>query len=110
INDLATIIKTLYFSDSMQVEEFLSILDKNIAYEIPDDDYAISELIEIFKKSDDLDVVDVDEIDNSLEVPMISVDSTLEDLKTAYMYLLQQDNTSEQLKLVDKIKKIIKEK
>ncbi|CAG8622851.1 19218_t:CDS:2, partial [Racocetra persica] len=102
IDDLATMIENLYFSDPMQVEEFLSILNENIAYEIPDDDHAISELIEIFKKSNDIedsDVIDIDETDNSLEIPMISADSTLEGLETTYMYLLQQDNISEQLKL-----------
>ncbi|CAG8832305.1 4291_t:CDS:2, partial [Racocetra persica] len=81
IDDLATMIENLYFSDPMQVKEFLSISNKNIVYEIPDDDHTISELIEIFKKSDDIedsDVVDVDEMDDSLEVPMISANSALE--------------------------------
>ncbi|CAG8439796.1 7237_t:CDS:2, partial [Scutellospora calospora] len=84
---------------------------KTLAYEVPDDDCAISELIEIFKESDTIEYLDnVNEIDNRLKVPIVSTDSALEGLETAYIYLLQQDNTSMQLKLVDKIKKAIKEK
>ncbi|CAG8812844.1 22242_t:CDS:1, partial [Gigaspora rosea] len=50
------------------------------------------------------------EIDNSLKVSIVSADSMLESLEITSMYLLQQDNTSKQLKLVDKIKKANKEK
>ncbi|CAG8700125.1 14900_t:CDS:1, partial [Dentiscutata heterogama] len=98
INDLITMIENLNFSDPMQVEEFLNIPDENLAYEIPDDELAIAELVEIFKNSDTVEDLDeVDEIDDSLEVPIVSADSALEGLETAYMYLLQQENTSEQL-------------
>ncbi|CAG8693619.1 17712_t:CDS:2 [Dentiscutata erythropus] len=109
IDELAVLIENLYFSDPMQVEEFLSIPEENFVYEVPDDDYIISEIVKIFlKNKEDLD--ETEEMDNSSEIPIVSADLALESLETVYMYLLQQDNTSEQLKLVDKVKKVIKEK
>ncbi|CAG8698035.1 880_t:CDS:2 [Dentiscutata erythropus] len=94
IDKLTELIENLHFSDSMQVEEFLSIPEENFVYEVPDDDY--------------LD--ETEKIDDSSEIPIVSADLVLESLKTVYMYLLQQNNTSKQLKLVNKVKKVIKEK
>ncbi|CAG8484858.1 11562_t:CDS:2, partial [Scutellospora calospora] len=79
INNLVTIIENLYFSNPIQVEEFLSISDETLAYEVPNDDYAISELVKIFKESNTIEDSDnIDEIDDSLEVPIVSTDSALE--------------------------------
>ncbi|CAG8623485.1 22565_t:CDS:2, partial [Dentiscutata erythropus] len=83
INDLVTMIENLNFSDPMQVEEFLNIPDENFAYEVPDDDRAIAELVEIFKNNDTVEDLDeVDEMDDSLEIPIVSADSALEGLET----------------------------
>ncbi|CAG8763894.1 28304_t:CDS:2, partial [Dentiscutata erythropus] len=60
INDLATMIEDLHLLNPMQVEEFLSISEENIVYEVPNDNCIISELAEIFKKND---VEDFDETD-----------------------------------------------
>ncbi|CAG8729834.1 10937_t:CDS:1, partial [Cetraspora pellucida] len=81
-------------------KEFLSISNETLAYKVLNNDHVISELVEIFKKSDTIEDSDnVDKIDDNLEVSIVSINSALEDLETAYMYLLQQDNTSMQLKL-----------
>ena len=80
-------IENIHFSDPMQVEEFLSIPEENFAYKVPDDDNAISELIEIFKRSNTVeDLNDIDEMDDSSEVSIVSTDSALEGVKTTYMY------------------------
>ena len=80
----------------MQVKKFLNIPNETYAYEVPDDDRAIAELVEIFKNSDVVEDLDeVNEMDNSLKVPIVSTNSMLKGLEIASMYLLQQDNTSE---------------
>ncbi|CAG8785482.1 20611_t:CDS:2, partial [Gigaspora rosea] len=65
IDNLAMVIENLNFSDPIKVEKFLNIPNKNFVYEVSDNNYAIAELVEIFKNNNN----------------------------TASMYLLQQDNT-----------------
>ncbi|CAG8598616.1 11720_t:CDS:1, partial [Racocetra persica] len=94
IDDLVAIIENFHFSNPMQVEEFLSIPDETLAYKVLDNNHVISKLVEIFKVSDTVEDSDnIDKIDNSLELPIVSTDSVFKGLETTYMYLLQ-DNTS----------------
>ncbi|CAI2186995.1 17155_t:CDS:1, partial [Funneliformis geosporum] len=46
--------------------------------------------------------------DDSAEVEIICINNALQSLKTVNLFLLQQENASEQIKLVGKIEKFIK--
>ena len=88
----------------MHVKEFLNFSDKNIVYEILDDDQIITELINIFKeKFDD----DPDEID---ETEVINTRIALKSLKTVHKFLLQQEKANECIKLVNIVEKFIRKK
>ncbi|CAG8699369.1 4928_t:CDS:2 [Cetraspora pellucida] len=108
--NLSKMLKNIKFSDLMQAEEFLTIIEENITYEVPKNNQAIEELVEIFINECNLEYSDTDKIDDSLETPIITFNKILKGLETIHLYLLQYENTSEHLKLVDKIKKVIREK
>ncbi|CAG8733776.1 12463_t:CDS:1, partial [Cetraspora pellucida] len=108
--NLSKMLKNIKFFDPIQAKEFLTILEENIIYEVPKNDQAIKELVEIFTNECDLEYSDPDEVDNSLETSIFISNEVLKGLKTIYLYLLQHKNTSKYLKLVDKIKKVIREK
>jgi hypothetical protein len=108
LNDLSEALTTLNLSDKMQVEEFLNIPEENIVYEVPEDDKIIEELAEIYKKRMDIPSDGfVDDDDDSNEQPIIRSKEALKGLETVHTFLLQQENASEQLKLVNKIEKYI---
>ena len=86
----------------MQVKEFLTITEENITCEILD----ISEFTDLYKNTS----TDPDEIDDSVEIEKIYINEALQNLKTVNLFLLQQENASEQIKLVSKIEKFIKKK
>ncbi|PKK75006.1 hypothetical protein RhiirC2_819444 [Rhizophagus irregularis] len=89
----------------MQLKEFLTIPEENIVYEISEDEI-ISELANIFKKNTN----HPDEIDDSTEAEIISINEALKCLKTLNLFLLQQENANEHIKLVGIIEKYIKRK
>ncbi|EXX56777.1 hypothetical protein RirG_212990 [Rhizophagus irregularis DAOM 197198w] len=89
----------------MQLKEFPTIPEENIVYEISEDEI-ISELANIFKKNTN----HPDEIDDSTEAEIISINEALKCLKTLNLFLLQQENANEHIKLVDIIEKYIKRK
>ncbi|CAG8758698.1 14954_t:CDS:1, partial [Cetraspora pellucida] len=91
------------------VDKFLNILNENIIYEIFDDK-VIEELVNTFSsegtnKSSKMD--NSNKLDNSIELPIISATAALENLKSIRLFLLQQDEVNEQLKLVDSLEKFI---
>lgn len=86
----------------MQAEEFLNIPEENIVYEIPKDDKIIEELVFLFKNTDK-ENMDLEEIDDSDEIPVISTSVAIASLETVRTFLLQQNNTEKYLKLVEKI-------
>ena len=98
-DELNEAIRALHLPNMMQVKEFLTIPEEDIIYEIPN----ISEFADMFK-----DGHDPDEIDDSAEVEIICINEALQSLKTLNLYLLQQENANEQIKLVGKIEKFIK--
>jgi hypothetical protein len=101
-DELNKAIKALYLPNMMQIKEFLTIPEEDIVYEIPD---SISEFAKLFRNR----VTDhLDEADNSTEVEIICINKALQSLKTVNLFLLQQENASEQIKLADKIEKFIK--
>ncbi|RGB23354.1 hypothetical protein C1646_774624 [Rhizophagus diaphanus] len=103
-DELNKAIKILRLPNMMKVKELLTIPEENIVYEIPDD---ISEFADMFKNGP---TNHPDEIDDSAEIKIICVNKALQGLKIVNSFLLQQENASEQIKLVGKIEKFIKNK
>ena len=100
-DELSKAIETLNLPNMMQVKEFLTIPEKDIVYEIPD----ISEFTDMFKNKP---TSNSDEVDDSVETEIIHINKVLQNLKTLKLFLLQEENVSEQIKLVEKIEKFIK--
>ena len=90
----------------MQTEEFLNIPEENVVYEVSKDDQVIEELVYLFNKKN----MDLDEIDDSNEIPIISPSAAIASLETVRTFLLQQDNAEEYVKLVGKIEKFFRVK
>ncbi len=76
--------------------------DASFPYEILE----ILEIADLFKKRPNIN--HPDEIDDSIEVETICINEASQSLKNIRMFLLQQENASEQIKLVSKIEKFIK--
>lgn len=101
-DELNKAIKALRLPNAMQMKEFLTIPEEDMIYEIPDD---ISEFADMFRNGP---ADHPDEVDDSAEVEIICINKALQSLKTLNLFLLQQENASEQIKLVGKIEKFIK--
>ena len=72
LNELDSALQVLNLSFPMQAEEFLNIPGENIVYEVPKDDKIIEELVYLFKNTDtDKENMDLDEMDDSDEIPII---------------------------------------
>jgi len=52
--------------------------------------------------------MDLDEIDDSDEIPIIRTSTAIASLETVRTFLLQQDNSEEYVKLVRKIEKFLR--
>ncbi|CAG8728253.1 12097_t:CDS:2 [Cetraspora pellucida] len=107
LDDLANALEALhpYLTYPMQVDEFLSISDKDIVYEVSNNNQVITDIVNTFRTAD-LAAKDLEEIesDDSNEIPIIDTNIELTSLKTVCMFLLQQDNdTNEYIKAVRKI-------
>ncbi|EXX64301.1 hypothetical protein RirG_144050 [Rhizophagus irregularis DAOM 197198w] len=109
IDELSRTIQALNLPNVMRVKEFLNIPEEDITYEIFEDEQIITELINIFKNSYE-NTEDLDEIDDSDEIVTISTNIALKSLETVNMFLLQQENTEEYIKLIGKIEKFIRKK
>lgn len=105
IDDLSELINKLHVSDPMQVDEFLFMPEENIVYDIPDDDQLIREIAEMFKK--DVDEGNVEEMDDSTEITIISASSALKSLENVRLFLLQQDNTGEHIRLLNNLERFV---
>lgn len=109
LRDLADSLRTLNLPYPMQAEEYLNMPEENIVYEVPKDDKVIEELVYLFKNTDK-ENVDLDEMDDSNEIPIISPSAAIASLETVRTFLLQQDNAEEYVKLVGKIEKYFRVK
>src|ERR1043165_3393503 len=107
LNDLADALQALNLPYPMQAEEFLNIPEEDIVYEVPEDDKIIEELVYLFKNTDK-ENMDLEEMDDSDEIPVISTSAAVTSLETVRTFLLQQDGTEEYLKLVGKIEKFFR--
>ena len=92
----------------MQVDEFLFISEENSVYDIPDNDQLIREIAEMFKK--DIDAGNVEEMDDSTEITTISASSALTSSENVRLFLLQQEDTGEQIRLLNNLERFVSEK
>jgi len=106
INDLVEIIDALHLPTVMEVEEFLTLPDENIVYEIPENDQAFANLFRIENLTKENESSD----DDSVEIPIIAASTALKNLDSIKMFLLQQENTSKQLKLLGRLESFIEKK
>jgi len=70
----------------MEVKEFLTISEEDIIYEVLEDDQIITELVDIFKSNRD-GIENLDNIDDSIEVPTVSIKVTLKSLENIHTFL-----------------------
>ena len=82
----------------------------NSVYDIPDNDQLIREIAEMFKK--DIDAGNVEEMDDSTEITTITISasSALKSLENICLFLLQQDDTVEQIRLLNNLERFVSEK
>src|SRR4051794_26256637 len=100
-DELAKAIEALNHFNRMGVKEFLTIPEEEIIYQIP----KVLKIADLFKEPN---MNYSDEIDDSIEVETICISEALQSLKTMRMFLLQQENASEQIKLMNKVEKLIR--
>ncbi|CAB4416043.1 unnamed protein product [Rhizophagus irregularis] len=93
----------------MWVDEFLNIPEENVVYKVPKDDQIVEELVYLFKNTDE-ENMDLEEMDDNNESPVISASTAISCLETVCTFLLQQDNANEYIKLVGKIEKFFRAK
>lgn len=111
LNEISRMLEIINLPNSIGAKEFPNISEENIVYEVPED---IMEFIEIFKKqseenTNDL-MNDLDEMDDSAEVVTVSTNVALKSLNTVHIFLLQQENSNKQIKLVNTIEKFVRKK
>jgi hypothetical protein len=109
LDDLAKYLEKLRLPDPMPLDDFLTIPEEDVVYEVLEDDKIVEELVYMFGMADG-DSADPDEVDDSSETPIVSASAASKGLETAYQFLLQQDDAGEQIKLLAKIEKFIREK
>lgn len=109
LNDLADALQALNLPYPMQAEEYLNIPEKNLVYEVLKDDQIIEELVYLFGNTNK-ENINLEEIDDSNDCPIISSSAAIASLEIVRIFLLQQDNTEEYVKLVGKIEKYFRVK
>ena len=87
----------------MEIEEFLTVPEENIVYEIPDSEQIVTELAEILKDENSNNLEDADEI-----TVIIASSTALKSLETVQEFLMQQENTKDQLKCANILERYIR--
>jgi SpoU rRNA methylase family enzyme len=90
LTDLTDALQALNLPSPMRIEEFLNIPEENIVYEVPKDDKIIEELVYLFKNNEK-ENVDLEEMDDSDEIPIVSASTAIASLETVRTFLFQQD-------------------
>ncbi|RHZ89822.1 hypothetical protein Glove_9g369 [Diversispora epigaea] len=80
------IIPTLHLSSAMDIEEFLFVPEEDIVYELLEDDKIITELVDIFKNSEE-NIENIEESDDSIELVIIDINVALTSLENIQMFL-----------------------
>ena len=107
-DELCKVFEKLHLSESMEVEEFLSIPEEDIVYEVPSDDQLMTELVDTFKIAESSN--NSEDVDDSTEIAVISASTALQGLETVQAFLLQQENASEYVKMTNILERYIREK
>ncbi len=71
----------------MWLDEFLNIPEENVIFKVSKDDQVIEELAYLFRNIDE-ENMDLDNIDDSCESPVISTSTAIASLDTVRMFLL----------------------
>ena len=109
LEELSDTLKVLNFSDGMQVEEFLTLSEENIVYEVPEEDHIITELVDIFKQRPDENLDGDERDDDSIEIELVSISSASRSLENIRTFLLQQEGATKYLKSVNNLERFIRE-
>jgi hypothetical protein len=107
LDELRNGLKALRLPNAMQMKEFLTIPEEDITYEVLEDDQIIAELVNIFKSGEN-NINDLDEMDDSTEIPIINTNVAFKSLENIRTFLLQQEDTNEHIKLMSIIEKFIR--
>jgi len=105
-DELCKALGKLGLSDSMEVDEFLSIAEESVVYEVPDDNQIINELVEMFRIGGESSS-NLEDMDNSTETTIISASDALKSLEIVQTFLIQQENTKEQVKMANILERYI---
>jgi len=108
-DELCKALGKLGLSDSMEVDEFLSIAEESVVYEVPDDNQIINELVEMFRIGGESSS-NLEDMDNSTETTIISASDALKSLEIVQTFLIQQENTKEQVKMANILERYIRER
>ena len=90
----------------MSINEFLNNPEEDRVYEVPDNDKFIEYLIEIYRESSDVHVVDDSEAndseaDDSVELPIVNCSDAANSLEVVRSFLQQQEDSKELLKHIN---------
>ncbi|CAG8758931.1 17290_t:CDS:2 [Cetraspora pellucida] len=115
LDKLINVLSSHYLSNAMKTDEFLILNNKNIIYKVPPDDQIIKELAYTVKKDDSVksankNITEIDNKDDSIETITVSGSLVLNNLKNIHMFLLQQEGSGKQFKLVNSLEKFVKSK
>ena len=98
---------TLNLSNQIPIEEFLSNPEEEIIYNVPENDKIIEALVEIYKKQPEAPADINEEEEDSTETVIISANEASKSLEIVRTFLLQQENSSQQIKLVNSLDRYI---
>jgi transposase len=104
--ELSQAITALNLSDAMPIGEYLDNPEERTVYEVPDDDKIVEVLVEMYKEQPEVDANDFEE-DDSVEQVSISASEATKNLEIVRAFLLQQENSSEQIKLINSLNRYI---
>src|SRR6185295_1080590 len=104
--ELSQAITTLNLNNAMTIEEYLNNSEERIVYEVPDDDRIVEVLVEMYKEQPEVNSDNFEE-DDSVEQVLISASEASKNLEIIRAFLLQQENSSEQIKLVNSLNRYI---
>ena len=88
LEELRNTLKVLYLSNAIKVEEFFTISEEDIVFEILEDEQVIADLVNTFKRSNKENTNDLDEMDDSSEVSVVNINVALKGLKNVHTFLL----------------------
>ena len=91
----------------LPIQEYLNNPEENSVYEVPDDNNIIEALVEMYKQQPEIDTNDFEDEDDSVEQVLISASEASKSLEIVRTFLLQQENSSQQMKLVNSLDRYI---